>query len=175
MMFSPSEMWEALDQNEGKENEPEAVFTNYYMPLLGMVSLVLFLRSGYAGDWGAFNYGLALKTVTLFAVRFFMLPFLVGYVFREAAAYWKMMPSKFITSRLQVFVLYCFSYIMFVSIAQSMLPGIKFVSLVALYLVVIALHGSEKYLRVYDDFILTVTILSTIVICYSPSILSRII
>lgn len=172
-MFSPGDMWADLDQHKGDENIADKVTTSYYIPLMAILSAALLIRVGYAGGgWLSFDFGGGIKAVTQFCVVFFLLPIIVGFVFKEVCQHWVVMPQKHLKDRLQIYVLYCYSYLMFVATLQQMLPGIKFVGLLTLYVVVIALNGVERYLKVEDNSVLTVTIPSSIIMGYSSIVLN---
>lgn len=172
MMFAPGKMWSDLDQHRGDENIAEKVFTSYYIPLMALLSAFLLLRVGSSSGWLDFDFGAGIKAVTQFDVVFFLLPVIVGYVFKEVCMHWPVLPHKHINERLQIYVLYCYSYLMFVAMLQQMLPGIKFVGLLTLYVVVIALNGVERYLKVDDNYVLTITIPSSIIMGYSSILLN---
>lgn len=171
-MFAPDRMWSDLDQKEGDENVADKVFTSYYIPLMVLMSLILFIRVSFSEGWTTFNYVAGLKLITQFDVVFFLLPIIVGYLFKEFFMHWQMMPAKHLSDRLQIYVLYCYSYLMMVATLQQIFPGIKFVGLLTLYVVVIALNGVVRYLKVYEDFVLTVTIPSSIIMGYSSIVLN---
>lgn len=171
-MFSPGQMWTDLDENEGDVNIADKVVTTYYVPLMAILSVALFLREGSRMGWTDFNYGSAIQMVTKFCVIFFLLPICAGYVFRELSSVWNLVPKPHLGERLQIFVHYCYSYLMLVAMLQQMLPGIKFVGMLAIYVVVIALNGVERYLKVDDSLILSFTIVTSIIMGYSSLLLN---
>lgn len=171
-MFSPGRMWSDLDENEGDVNIADKVVTTYYVPLMVLLSVCLFLCEGSHDGWLDFNFGAAIQMVTKFCVIFFLLPICAGYVFREISSVWNLVPKQHQGERLQIYVHYCYSYLMLVAMLQQMLPGIKFVGMLTIYVVVIALNGVERYLKVDDSMVLSFTIVTSIIMGYSSLLLN---
>lgn len=140
LINDPAQTWKYLTEEDVKESKPDYMQANYYLPMLGIVALLIFLMNG----WGTpFNLEHAMKSAVTFLVAYFASPFLSVFLLRKT--YGKYKPFNFDHDRLQVFVGYSLSFLMLVKLFSSSFPHIKFLAFCALYLFYIIWSASDVF------------------------------
>lgn len=149
MITQPEQMWQYLAQARGAETRPDAVQKNYYLPLLGYMSLVVFLCAAFRGPETdvTFDYQYGMKQMVPLLIAYFLGPLVAILVFNLSLRHLFGMedPDK---DRVQLFVFYCTSFLMALEILEALIPSIRFLGLIFVYLVYITFSGASTYIRV---------------------------
>ncbi len=173
LVTRPEQTWLYLAQGEVPESKPQHMHTNYYLPLLGFMSLWLFLAAGMGGE-ETFSLQEGMTSMVPAAVAYFVGPYLAMFLLREllATSYFKLKQPD--NDRLQLYVFYSTSYLMLVEMAASLLPTIAFVRLAAYYLIYITWTGASTMIRVEEHRRWIFGFFAFLVIYFSPSVVIRI-
>lgn len=169
----PEQTWLFLAKGEVEESKPQYMQTNYYLPLIGFMSLFIFVVSGLGGEEG-FSLQRGMTSMVPATVAYFVGPYLAMFVLRELLAtnLFKMRQPDH--DRLQLYVFYSSSYLVLVEMAAALLPSIAFIRLAAYYLIYITWTGAYTMIRVEENRRWMFGFLAFAVIYISPSIVIRI-
>lgn len=165
----PEQTWLYLAKGEVNESKPQYMQTNYYLPLLGFMSLFVFCTAGFGGEDG-FSLEAGMKSMVPVLVAYFVSPYIAMFVLKELlpTQYFKMQNPD--NDRLHLYVFYSTSYLMLVEMAASLLPSLSFIRLAAYYLIYITWTGSHTMIRVEEHRRWIFGFLSFVIIYASPSI-----
>ena len=109
LINDPEQTWKYLKDGDVDESKHEYMQNNYYLPLMGVVALFIFLKTGW-GD--RFDIETAIKAATSFAAAFFVGPILANVLMRQT--YGRVMNFKFDNEKLNLFIGYSLSFLMLV-------------------------------------------------------------
>ena len=109
LINDPEQTWKYLKDGDVDESKHEYMQNNYYLPLMGVVTLFIFLKTGW-GD--TFDIETAIKAATSFAAAFFIAPILANVLMRQT--YGKVMNFEFDNEKLNLFIGYSLSFLMLV-------------------------------------------------------------
>lgn len=169
----PEQTWEYLAKGEVNESKPQYMQTNYYLPLLGFMSLFIFLMAGLHNEDG-FSLEAGMTQMVPALVAYFLGPYLAMFILRE------ILPLKYFNvqnpdqDRLQLYVFYSSSYLILVEMAAALIPTITFVRLAAYYLIYITWSGAYTLIPVEDKRRWIFGLLSFFAIYLSPAVVTRI-
>ena len=169
LVTRPDQTWDYLSKEDVNEAKPPYMQTNYYLPLLGFMSLFIFLVSGMAGV-GSFNLQEGMTSMVPSTVAYFVGPYLAMFIIRELLTSRLFQMSHPDRDRLQLFVFYSTSYLMLVEMVAALMPSFSFIRLAAYYLIYITWTGSTIMVRVDEHRRWMFGFLAFAVIYFSPSI-----
>lgn len=168
LITNPEQTWNYLADEDVDEANPEYVQTNFYLPMLGVVSVFVFVING----WGSpFNLEHAMKSAIPFIVAYFASQYLSEFLMQKT--YQKFKGSEFDKDRLNVLVLYGLSYLMLVALFTTLFPQIKFLSFCSIYLVYIVWASADKFMNIPLKDKVKFTAISFFIIWMSPAIIER--
>lgn len=168
LINEPEQTWKYLKDGDVDESKPEYMQTNYYLPMMGVVAILLFLLRG----WGSpFDMEHAMKAAVSFLAAYFLGPFLANVLLQKT--YGKMMNFSFDKDRLQVFIGYCMSFLMLVKLFSASFPHIKFLTFCALYVFYIVWSASDVYFGVAEKDRWRFTAVASFSVWLSPYIIER--
>lgn len=175
LISEPEQTWNYLATEGTKESKPDYMLWNYYYPLLGFMSLVLFVFAGLRGPADSdasfdIQYGMTQMVPVL--VAYFVGPYLALLLIKQALVNIFELPNPD-KDRLMNFVFYCTSFLMALEMLMAVFPAIRFFQFIALYLVYITWNGSHVYIRVEERRRWLFGFLSFLVIFFSPSIIQH--
>ena len=166
----PEQTWLYLAKEDVEEAKPQFMQTNYYLPLLGFMSLFIFVVAGMAGE-GSFSLPNGMTSMVPATVAFFVAPYLAMFILRELLPTgWFKLPNPD-QDRLQLYVFYSTSYLMLVEMVASLMPSFAFIRLAAYYLIYITWTGATIMVRVDERKRWLFGFVAFIVINFSPSII----
>lgn len=173
LVTQPEQTWLYLAKGEVNESKPQYMQTNYYLPLLGFMSLFLFLAAGFGTETG-FDLKVGMTSMVPAAAAYFVGPYLAMFLLREllTSGFFKMQKPDH--DRLQLYVFYSSSYLMLVEMAASLIPTIAFVRLAAYYLIYITWTGAHTMIRVEENRRWMFGFLAFAIIYFSPIVVIRI-
>lgn len=161
--------WNSLKDENANESKLEYMQTNYYLPMMGVVALLIFVLVG----WGSpFDIEHAMKDAVSFLAAFFLSPYLANVVLRKAFA--KFMNITFDKEKLQVFISYSLSYLMLVRLFTATFPHIKFLTFCSLYIFYIVWSASDVYMGVPEKNRWKFTAMASIAMLLSPIVVEEI-
>jgi len=173
LVTQPEETWLHLSSDDVQEAKPQYMMTNYYWPLLGFMTLFIFVVSGFSGTEG-FDLEHGMTTTIPALVGYFIGPYLAMFLLKE------LLPTRFFgvkepdQDRIHLFVFYSTSYLVLVEMACSLIPTIAFVRLAAYYLVYITWTGTSTLIRVPDTRRWRYGFFSFAAVYFSPVVVIRI-
>ena len=169
LLNEPEQTWKFLTEDDVDEAKLEYMQTNYYLPMMGVVAVLLFFLAGW-GD--PFSIERAMKQAVSFVAAFFVSPYLASFVLNQACE--KLIGVSFNREKLQVFVAYSLSFLMTVDLLKATFPHIKFLAFFALYMFYIVWCASDGYFGLAERNRWKFTSISFFVIWLSPILVTRI-
>ncbi len=174
LISQSDQAWNYLANAETKESKPDYMLRNYYYPLLGFMSLVVFICAGLRSPDSEtefdFQYGMIQMVPIL--VAYFVGPYLALILIRQVLINLFELPDPD-KVRLTNFVFYSTSFLMALEMLMATFPAIRFFQFIALYLVYITWNGSHTYIRVAEKKRWLFSFVSFVVIFFSPSIIQH--
>lgn len=169
LVTQPEQTWLYLSKGEVNESKPQYMQANYYLPLLGLMSLFIFCTTGSASEDG-FSLEHGMKSMVPALVAYFVSPYIAMFILKEIlpTQYFKVMKPD--SDRLHLYVFYSTSYLMAVEMAASLIPSLSFIRLAAYYLIYITWTGAYTMVRVEEHRRWIFGFLSFAIIYASPSI-----
>lgn len=149
LILQPEETWQRLAKSRGPETQPEEVQKDFFLPLLGYMSLIVFVCAALRGQ-GTFDYQLGMKSTVPVLIAYFMGPFLSIMLLNLTLTNIIQMPHPD-KNRVQVYVYYCTSFLMVAEVLLALIPSVKFFKFIILYLLYITFGGSVTFIRVPQD------------------------
>lgn len=170
----PEQTWTALAKGNTADSRTDYMQHNYYFPLLGFMSLMVFLFGGLyeTADGELFNLQRAMMMMVPPLVGFFVGPYLAVFIIRPLLVNFLHVPNPDST-RLQLFVFYSTSFLVALQAVIAVLPSIRFLQFVAYYLVYITWCGSSIYIRVEQGKRWFFGFASFLIIYMSPDVVMR--
>lgn len=150
LITHPEQMWQYLDKARGAETKPDEMQKNYFIPLLGWMSLIAFLCAAFRSPDSAitFDYQYGMKKMLPLLIAYFLGPLLAVVVVNMALKKWLMVEKTPDKERVQLYVFYSTSFLMALEILVAFIPSFRFVSFIFIYLVYITFSGTSTYIRV---------------------------
>ena len=170
LITQPEQTWIYLANQDVDEAKPQYMQTNYYLPLLGFMSLFIFVVTGMDGV-GSFSLQKGMTSMVPATVAYFVAPYLAMFIIRELLTSCIFKMSNPDHDRLQLYVFYSTSYLMLVEMAAAMMPSFAFIRLAAYYLIYITWTGSHTMIRVEEHRRWMFGFVAFMVINFSPSII----
>lgn len=168
LINEPEQTWNYLKDGDVDESKPDYMQNNYYLPMMGVVALLLFLMKG----WGTpFDIEHAMKTVVSFLAAFFLSPYLASFLLNQT--YGRMKQMEFDKDKLQIFVGYCLSFLMLVNLFSASFPTIKFLTFCSLYLFYIIWCASDVFMGIEEKERWKFTAIAFFMIWLSPIIIEK--
>jgi len=174
LITQSDQAWSYLATADAKESKPDYMLWNFFYPLLGFMSLVVFLFAGWRGPDPAvrfdFQYGMTQMVPVL--VAYFVGPYLALALIRQMliTLFHLPHPDK---NRLTNFVFYSTSFLMALEMLMAAFPAIRYFQFIALYLVYITWNGSHTYIRVEERRRWLFGFMSFLVIFFSPRVIQH--
>lgn len=168
MTSGPEQFWGYLSRGKDQMSKTEYMQSNIFLPMLGLMSLAIFLIAGLSGE-NFFDLQHAMTYMVPRLVAFFVGPYIAMFLLKE------MLPVVFKTEssdrdRLQLYVFYSTGYLMLVEVFMAMMPSIKFLQLASYYLIYITWSGAFTLVRVEEKRRWVFGFVAFIVIYYAPSL-----
>ncbi len=174
LISQSDQAWNYLATAEAKESKPDYMLRNYYYPLLGIMSLVVFIFAGLRSPDPEvnfdFQYGMMQMVPIL--VAYFVGPYLALMLIKQVLILLFELPNPD-KDRLTNFVFYSTSFLMALEMLMAAFPAIRFFQFIALYLVYITWNGSHTYIRVAEKKRWLFGFVSFLVIFFSPSLIQH--
>lgn len=172
LISRPEQMWQFLATSRGEETKPDAMQKQFFLPLLGYMSLIVFLCAAFRSPDAAvsFDYQYGMKQMLPLLIAYFVGPLVAAMVFNVALRHLFGLPNPD-KDRVQLFVFYCTSFLMAIEILVALIPSIRFFSLIFIYLVYITFSGITTYIRVNQNRRWIVGFISFLVIWSCPSLI----
>ena len=174
LISQSDQAWSYLATAETKESKPDYMLWNYYYPLLGFMSLVIFLCAGSRNPSPEvsfdFQYGMTKMVPVL--VAYFIGPYLALILIKQVLVHLFELPNPD-KNRLIIFVFYSTSFLVALEMLMAVMPAIRFFQFIALYLVYITWNGSHTYIRVAEKRRWLFGFVSFLVIYFSPSVVQH--
>lgn len=168
LINNPEQTWLYLKDGDVREAKTDYMQTNYYLPMLGVVGLFLFVKSG----WGeTFDIEIAMKSSVSFMAAFFVAPYLAIVLLEKI--YGRLMDFQFDKDKLTLFVGYCLSFLMLVRMFSASFPHIKFLTFCSLYLPYIIWCGADVFIGIGEKERWKFTIVASCVMWVSPAIVEK--
>lgn len=165
--------WNYLANTETKESKPSYMLWNYYYPLLGIMSLVIFIFAGRRGNpETSFDFQYGMTEMVPLLVAYFVGPYLAMNLIKLALVNLFELPNPD-KDRLTNFVFYSTSFLMAIEMLMAIFPAFRFFEFIALYLVYITWNGSHTYIRVAEKRRWLFGFVSFLVIFFSPSLIQH--
>ena len=174
LITQSEQAWNYLSNAEIKESKPDYMLWNYYYPLLGFMSLVVFLCAGWRGPNPevSFDFQHGMTQMVPILVAYFVGPYLALILIKQALVVLFDLPNPD-KNRLINFVFYSTSFLMALEMLMAAFPAFRFFQFIALYLVYITWNGSHTYIRVEEKRRWLFGFVSFLVIFFSPSIIQH--
>lgn len=149
LISHPQQTWQYLASVEDERSKSEYVQRNYYLPLWGFMSLVVFLCAAIHRDGTSrvFDIQLGMTQMVPLLVGFFVGPYLSIFVLRLVLGRFFDMPNPD-KDRLHLFVFFCTSFLMSIELLIALFPSIRFFDFISLYLVYITWEAATVFVRV---------------------------
>ena len=174
LITQSDQAWSYLANAETKESKPAYMLWNYFYPLLGIMSLVIFLFAGWRSPNPEvsfdFQYGMTKMVPVL--VAYFVGPYLAMMLIKTMLVNIFDLPHPD-KDRLTNFVFYSTSFLMAIEMLMAVFPAFRFFEFIALYLVYITWNGSHTYIRVAEKRRWLFGFMSFLVIFFSPSLIQH--
>lgn len=169
----PEPFWIHLSKGKDEMSKTEFMQSGIFLPLLGIMSLALFVFSGFAGE-GSFDLQHAMTYMVPRLVGYFAGPYIAMFLLKEVlTSFFKIeLPDR---DRLQLYVFYSTGYLMMVEMFVALFPSIKFIQLFSYYLIKITWSGAFTLIRVEEQRRWIFGFVSFVVIYYAPSLLCRLV
>ena len=168
LINDPEQTWKYLKDGDVDEAKHEYMQNNYSLPLMGVVTLFLFLKTGW-GD--RFDIETAIKAATSFAAAFFVGPILANVLMRQT--YGRMMNFTFDNEKLNLFIGYSLSFLMLVRMFSASFPHIRFLTFCSFYLFYIIWCAADVYIGIGEKERWKFTVAAFFEIWLSPIIIEK--
>ena len=147
---------------------------NYFYPLLGFMSLVIFLFAGWRSPNPevSFDFQYAMTKMIPVLVAYFLGPYLALVLIKLTLIHIFELPNPD-KDRLTNFVFYSTSFLMAIEMLMAVFPAIRFFEFIALYLIYITWNGSHIYIRVAEQRRWLFGFMSFLIIFFSPSLIQH--
>lgn len=166
LIINPEQTWRYLSDSTIKEADPEFVHRNYYLPFFGGSAAIIFLSCGL--DVEGFDLERAMKNMVPFLVAYFAGPFMATLVLKYVCV---QIGSIVVPKpRLEMFVAYSISYLMFVEVLSRIISTIAFIPFASIYIIFIVWNSTEM-LGVIEKSRVTFSLFSSFTLFLSPRIL----
>lgn len=177
IITNPDQTWSYLDDLDLPEAKLDYMQRNYYYPLLAVASAaVLVFGCFYAYDslnnmavQEAVSTGM--KAMVPFLVAYFVSPFIIVRLIKEVSLWMDF--GAFDSRKLEVFVGYAISYIIFIEVVCAVLPRIRLILYAAVYLVYIVWNASSLYLKVQEHHRWTFSVIVSGIIYFVPFVIEK--
>lgn len=152
LIFHPQQTWQYLAAIEDERTKSEYVQRNYYLPLLGFMSLVIFLCAAIYRDGTSrtFDLQVGMTQMVPMLVGFFFGPYLTIFILRHLLVRFFGMPNPD-NDRLHLFVFYSTSFLIALQMLIALMPSMRFLIFVNLYLIYITWEASIVFVRVNEN------------------------
>ncbi|MBO4754828.1 MAG: hypothetical protein J5543_09550 [Bacteroidales bacterium] len=174
LITQSEQAWNYLATAETKESKPDYMLWNYYYPLLGFMSLVIFICAGSRGPNPelSFDFQHGMTQMVPILVAYFVGPYMAMILIKQTLVNLFDLPNPD-KDRLTNFVFYSTSFLMALEMLMAAFPAFRFFQFIALYLVYITWNGSHTYIRVEEKRRWLFGFVSFLVIFFSPSIIQH--
>lgn len=169
MTSEPEQFWGFLSKGKDPMSKTDFMQSNIFLPLLGVMSLAIFLIAGLSGE-GFFDLQHAMTYMVPRLVAFFAGPYIAMFLLKEMLPAFFKMPSPD-RDRLQLYVFYSTGFLMLVEVFVALIPSIKFLQLASYYLIYITWSGSFTLIRVEEKHRWVFGFVAFLVIYFAPSLI----
>ncbi|MBP5715897.1 MAG: hypothetical protein J6W69_02145 [Bacteroidales bacterium] len=153
LLAHPTETWKELSEPEQPAANLEYMQRNFYYPLLGVGTLLIFLlhgngvmlRSPLPVD-APFSLEYALRGAVAFALSYFAGPRLASLIIALLCS--RMAGMELERRRLEVFVSYNMGVLILCDMFCALLPNFTFLTLVSMYVLYVALEGVDNFMQI---------------------------
>ena len=172
LITQPAQAWQYLVETDTDRSRPDQMQRNYYLPMLGFMSLVVFLCSAYhrVDTRMTFDVQYGMTEMVPLLVGYLVGPYVTVLLLRPLLVHWFDLPDPD-HDRLHLFVFYSTSFLVALEMLVAIIPGIRFFSFIFIYLVYITFSGSESYVRVPHYKRWMFGIVSFLVIYFVPKLI----
>lgn len=175
LISQPEQTWQFLAKSRGDETRPDAMQKNFFLPLLGYMSLVVFLCAAFRSPENGvmFDYQYGMKQLVPVLIAYFLGPILAVMLLTICLRHVFHMPNPD-KNRVQLFVYYSTSFLIALEMLESIIPSIRLLSLIFVYLLYITFCGSVVYIRVAPNRRWMAGLISFAIISVCPSLIINI-
>lgn len=147
LTLHPEEFWQYLATEAGDDAKPDKVQSSYFLPLLGYMSLVTFLCAAFRSpEETTFDYQYGMMQMVQPLTAYFLGPFISILLLPTILGYFKSpVASK---DCIQLFVYYSTSFLMALEMLTALIPSIRFISFIVVYLLYITFSGMSTYVPI---------------------------
>lgn len=172
LVSEPRTTWLELAETQDEHYKPDQMMQRYYYPLLGLMSLVIFLATALRspGSELKFDYQYGMMQMVPILVAYFVGPYLAILLLKLSLAHFFALPHPD-KGRLSLFVFCSTSVLMAVEAAMAMIPTIWFTQFFAVYLFVITWKAAPQFIRIDESDCWKFGFLSSVIIYFSPSVI----
>lgn len=171
MTSGPEQFWGYLAKGKDPMSKPDFMQGNIFLPMLGLLALLLFLIAGISGE-GVFDLQHAMTYMVPRVVAFFVGPYIAMFLLKELLPAFFNMPNPD-RDRLQLYVFYSTGFLMLVEVFVALVPSIKFLQLAGYYLIYITWSGAYTLIRVEEKRRWLFGFVAFLVIYFSPSLIKE--
>ena len=152
LISSPQELWNYLTTDGVEESKPSYVQEHYFLPLLGFMSLFIFLCEGFHGAKGdtIFDLQYGMREMVPYLVAFLVGPYIAQMLLNLSLRHIFQMPAPS-ASRVHLFVFYSTSFLMALEMLLAFIPSIRFFWFIVLYLFYITWTGGFSIIRLPNN------------------------
>ena len=149
LVSEPAQTWDYLSTGDQPEAKPDYMQRNYYLPLLGIMSVVLFVCGAMYGQDGdaTFDVERGMQLMVPCLVAYFVAPYVAVEVLWLINGHYYKVPDAS-KERLTIFVFYCMSFLIAVEMLTAILPWVRFFGFITIYLLFITWNGVTTYVRI---------------------------
>lgn len=168
MISEPEKFWDFLAKGKSEMSKVDFMQSSIFLPMLGVMSLAIFLISGVAGE-GFFDLQHAMTYMVPRLVAFFVGPYIAMFLLKESlpAFFGVPVPDR---DRLQLYVFYSTGFLMLIEVLIALVPSIKFLQLASYYLIYITWCGAYTLIRVEEKRRWVFGLVAFLVIYFAPSL-----
>ncbi len=142
VLVEPTKFW----QEEKEEIKAEAIFKDYFLPLVLLVGLAVFIGELIKGSEILFSYAVAksVREVVSYILQYFLSVYLLNELLTSVGA----VKNKLVVSRL---VGYSFLPFLIVSFITGLFPGLYVLSVLGLYGIFLFVQGVKGSLNLLPE------------------------
>lgn len=169
MISEPEQFWDFLAKEKNDMSKVDFMLSNIFFPMLGVMSLAVFLIAGLSGE-GFFELQRAMTYMVPRLVAFFVGPYIAMFLLKESlsAFFGVPVPDR---DRLQLYVFYSTGFLMVIEVLVALVPSIKFLQLASYYLIYITWCGAYTLIRVEEKRRWMFGLVAFLVIYFAPSLI----